>query len=203
MNNIAIFASGRGSNMLQITRHLEHSTLARVRLVVASRKTAGVLEHSAACGIESIIVTREQLADPNVLLDELRKRDIKWLVLAGWLLLLPPEIIAAYRGRIVNVHPSLLPEFGGKGMFGRHVHEAVIAAGCKRSGITIHLVTEEYDSGSIVAQFECDVLPDDTPQTLEERIHALEYRHFPEQIERLIAAEEPSSEGIEKPSISE
>lgn len=203
MNNIAIFASGRGSNMLQITRHLEQSTLARVRLVVASRKTAGVLEHSAACGIESIVVNREQLADPNVLLDELRKRDIKWLVLAGWLLLLPPEIIAAYRGRIVNVHPSLLPEFGGKGMFGRHVHEAVIAAGRKRSGITIHLVTEEYDSGSIVAQFECDVLPDDTPQTLEERIHALEYRHFPEQIERLIAAEETTSAGIESPSIRE
>lgn len=203
MNNIAIFASGRGSNMLQITRHLEQSTLARVRLVVASRKTAGVLEHSAACGIESIVVNREQLADQNVLLDELRKRDIKWLVLAGWLLLLPPEIIAAYRGRIVNVHPSLLPEFGGKGMFGRHVHEAVIAAGRKRSGITIHLVTEEYDSGSIVAQFECDVLPDDTPQTLEERIHALEYRHFPEQIERLIAAEETTSAGIESPSISE
>jgi phosphoribosylglycinamide formyltransferase-1 len=189
--------------MLQITRHLEQSTLARVRLVVASRKTAGVLEHSAACGIESIVVNREQLADPNVLLDELRKRDIKWLVLAGWLLLLPPEIIAAYRGRIINVHPSLLPEFGGKGMFGRHVHEAVIAAGRKRSGITIHLVTEEYDSGSIVAQFECDVLPDDTPQTLEERIHALEYRHFPEQIERLIAADEATSAGIESPSISE
>lgn len=186
MNNIAIFASGKGSNMLQITRKFEQSESLFVRLVVASRASAGVLEYARDCGVESIVMTRNELADPQILLAELRERKIEWIVLAGWMLLLPREIIEAYRGRIINVHPSLLPDFGGKGMFGHHVHEAVIAAGCKRSGITIHLVDEHYDNGSILAKFECEVLPDDTPQTLEARIHELEYRHYPEQIEKLI-----------------
>lgn len=186
MTNIAIFASGTGSNMFQIARKFEQSESISVRLVVASRASAGVLSHAAECGIESIIFTRDDLARPELLLDALREREIDWLVLAGWLLLLPTEIIDAYRGRIVNVHPSLLPEFGGRGMWGHHVHEAVIAAGRTRSGITIHLVDEHYDNGSIIAQFECEVLPDDTPQTLEARIHALEHRHYPEQIEQLI-----------------
>lgn len=186
MTNIAILASGTGSNMLQIARHFAASNRVSVRLVVASRATAGVLNHADECGVESIVVTRDDLRDPDTLLRELRVREIEWLVLAGWLVLLPPEVIEAYRGRIVNIHPSLLPEFGGKGMFGHHVHEAVIAAGRTRSGITIHLVDEHYDSGSTIAQFECEVLPDDTPQTLEAKIHALEYRHYPEQIEKLI-----------------
>ncbi len=186
MNNIAIFASGKGSNMFQITRKFEQSESIFVRLVVASRASAGVLDYARECGVESIVMTRNELNDPEILLAELRSRKIEWLVLAGWMLLLPREIIEAYRGRIINVHPSLLPDFGGKGMFGHHVHEAVIAAGCKRSGITIHLVDEHYDSGSILAQFECEVLPDDTPQTLEAKIHELEYRHYPEQIEKLI-----------------
>lgn len=186
MTNIAIMASGAGSNMLQIARHFEHSTRVRVRLVVASRPSAGVLDHAKACNVESIVFTREDLAHPEILLEELRSRQIEWLVLAGWMLLLPTEVIEAYRGRIVNIHPSLLPEFGGRGMYGRHVHEAVIAAGRTRSGITIHLVDEHYDNGAILAQYECEVLPDDTPQTLEARIHALEYRHYPEQIEKLI-----------------
>lgn len=186
MNNIAIFASGKGFNMFQITRKFEQSESIFVRLVVASRASAGVLDHARECGVESIVMTRNELNDPEILLAELRSRKIEWLVLAGWMLLLPREIIEAYRGRIINVHPSLLPDFGGKGMFGHHVHEAVIAAGCKRSGITIHLVDEHYDSGSILAQFECEVLPDDTPQTLEAKIHELEYRHYPEQIEKLI-----------------
>lgn len=186
MNNIAIFASGKGSNMVQITRKFEQSESISVRLVVASRASAGVLEHAKSLGVESVIFTKNDLANPETLLTELRARKIEWLVLAGWLLLLPAEIIEAYRGRIINVHPSLLPEFGGRGMFGHHVHEAVIAAGRTRSGITIHLVDEHYDQGSILAQFECEVLPDDTPQTLETRIHELEYRHYPEQIEKLI-----------------
>lgn len=186
MNNIAIFASGKGSNMVQITRKFEQSESISVRLVVASRASAGVLEHAKSLGVESVIFTKNDLASPETLLAELRARKIEWLVLAGWLLLLPTEIIEAYRGRIINVHPSLLPEFGGRGMFGHHVHEAVIAAGRTRSGITIHLVDEHYDQGSILAQFECEVLPDDTPQTLEARIHELEYRHYPEQIEKLI-----------------
>ncbi|MBQ5893915.1 MAG: phosphoribosylglycinamide formyltransferase [Rikenellaceae bacterium] len=186
MNNIAIFASGKGSNMVQITRKFEQSESISVRLVVASRASAGVLEHAKSLGVESVIFTKNDLANPETLLTELRARNIEWLVLAGWLLLLPAEIIEAYRGRIINVHPSLLPEFGGRGMFGHHVHEAVIAAGRTRSGITIHLVDEHYDQGSILAQFECEVLPDDTPQTLEARIHELEYRHYPEQIEKLI-----------------
>ena len=186
MNNIAIFASGKGSNMVQIARKFEQSESISVRLVVASRASAGVLEHAKNLGVESVIFTKNDLASPETLLTELRARNIEWLVLAGWLLLLPAEIIEAYRGRIINVHPSLLPEFGGRGMFGHHVHEAVIAAGRTRSGITIHLGDEHYDQGSILAQFECEVLPDDTPQTLEAKIHELEYRHYPEQIEKLI-----------------
>lgn len=186
MINLAIFASGKGSNMVQIARKFEQSEDILVRLVVVSRASAGVLDHAKECGIESILFTRADLDRPELLLDELRARKIEWLVLAGWLLLLPPEVIEAYRGRIINVHPSLLPEFGGKGMWGHHVHEAVIASGRTRSGITIHYVNEQYDSGAIIAQFECEVLPDDTPQTLEAKIHKLEHRHYPEQIEQLI-----------------
>lgn len=187
MINIAVFASGTGSNMLNMARYFARSRRARVRLVVASDPKAGAVPKAAELGVETIVTTREELRSPERLLAELRRRGIGFVVLAGWLWLLPEHIVAAYRGRIVNIHPALLPEFGGKGMYGRRVHEAVIAAGRKRSGITIHLVDERYDSGAVLAQYECEVRPDDTPDTLAARIHELEYRYFPPVVERLIS----------------
>ena len=132
IKNIAIFASGAGSNMLNIARYFAGSPVIRVRLVVSSNPRAGVLAHAAECGIEAIVTSREELNDPHGLADILASRDIDYIVLAGWLWLLPAHIVEAYRGRIVNIHPSLLPAFGGRGMYGHHVHEAVIAAGCRR-----------------------------------------------------------------------
>lgn len=186
IKNIAIFASGAGSNMLNIARYFAGSPVIRVRLVVSSNPRAGVLAHAAECGIEAIVTSREELNDPHGLADILASRDIDYIVLAGWLWLLPAHIVEAYRGRIVNIHPSLLPAFGGRGMYGHHVHEAVIAVGCRRSGITIHQVDEHYDNGSVIAQYECEVTPEDTPQSLEARIHRLEHEYYPPTIERFI-----------------
>ncbi len=173
--------------MSNMALYFARSPKARVKLVVASDPKAGVLQRAAKLGVETIVVTREELRSPEGLLAELRRRGIGVVVLAGWLWLVPEHIVSAYRGRIVNIHPALLPEFGGKGMYGSRVHDAVIGAGRTRSGITIHLVNEHYDSGSVIARYECDVLPDDTPDTLAARVHQLEYRYYPPVVERLIS----------------
>jgi len=187
MINIAVFASGAGTNMSNMALYFARSPKARVKLVVTSDPKAGVVQRAAKLGVETIVATREELCSPAGLLAELRRRGIGVVVLAGWLRLVPEHIVSAYRGRIVNIHPALLPEFGGKGMYGSRVHEAVIGAGRTRSGITIHLVDEHYDSGAVLARYECDVLPDDTPDTLAARVHRLEYRYYPPVVERLIS----------------
>jgi phosphoribosylglycinamide formyltransferase-1 len=136
-----------------------------------------------------VTLTKEQLLNSQALLNLLSDKQIDFIVLAGYLLKIPAEVVKAYPGRIVNIHPALLPSYGGKGMYGHHVHEAVLAAGDKESGITIHLVDELYDNGSILFQARCPVYPTDTPETLAERVHALEYAHYPrvidEQLQRL------------------
>ncbi len=184
MTSIGILASGSGTNASKIMEHFEGSNLARVVLVASDNPSAGVLERARGRGVPTAVFSRAQFAEGGAPLAALRSAGVDYLVLAGFLRLVPVNIIEAFPGRIVNIHPALLPKYGGKGMYGDRVHEAVIAAGERESGITIHRVNELYDDGAIMAQFRCPVSPGDTPGTLAAKIHALEHRHFSETIEQ-------------------
>ncbi len=191
MKNLVIFASGNGSNAQNIIEYFNSNSstasFARVVRVICNRKNAYVLERAAKLGVPTSVITKEELSEgPQGILEILEKDSTDLIILAGYLLKIPDEVIAGYRGRIINIHPSLLPAYGGKGMYGNRVHEAVIAAGERVSGITIHLVDENYDSGKILFQAECPLLEDDTPEALAGRIHELEYTHFPHIIEEYI-----------------
>lgn len=188
MIKIAVFASGSGTNAENIFRYFSDSRLARPVLLVADNPAAGALQRAEKFGIERAVFSRTEFRSADkAILELLREREIGFIVLAGFLSLVPPALVRAFPGRIVNIHPALLPKYGGKGMYGHHVHEAVIAAGEKESGITIHLVNERYDEGATLAQFRVAVEPGDTPDSLAAKIHELEYAHFPEVIEREIA----------------
>ncbi len=154
--------------------------------MVSDNPEAFALERAARLGLESALFTRAQIAEGTPVADLLRARAIDYIVLAGFLRLVPAALTREWGGRMVNIHPALLPKFGGKGMYGDNVHRAVIAEGEKESGITIHLVNEHYDSGDTLAQYKIPVLPDDTPEALASRIHELEYKYFPLEIEKLI-----------------
>lgn len=187
MTNIAIFASGSGTNAEAIMEHFAHSTSARVALLLSNRADAFALKRAERFGVPTTVFTREEFRDPaGKVARLLKEHQIGFIVLAGFLWLVPDYLTSAYAGRIVNIHPALLPKFGGKGMYGHHVHEAVLAAGESQSGITIHLVNERYDSGDILFQATVPVTPDDTPDSLAEKIHILEHRHFPTVIEQTI-----------------
>ena len=175
MRHIAIFASGTGSNALAIAQHFANSTDAAVKIVLSNRANAAVHDKMKAVGVPTATFTREQWQQGDEILDLLRANDIDLIVLAGFLSIIPDTIISAYERRIINIHPSLLPRHGGPGMWGHHVHQAVIDAGDNQSGITIHHVTTEVDGGKIIFQATCPVMPDDTPDTLAERIHGLEH----------------------------
>ncbi|MDF1560196.1 MAG: phosphoribosylglycinamide formyltransferase [Bacteroidales bacterium] len=199
MKHIAILASGAGTNAENIIRYFSNDKRAKVSLVLSNRSQAKVLERAAALGVEAFFFDRSQFYDTGEVLMMLLRRETDLLVLAGFLWLVPGEVIEAFRGRIINIHPALLPRFGGKGMYGDTVHRAVLDAGCSESGITIHYVNEQYDSGDIIFQARCPVLPDDDVHTLAERVHALEYRHYPEVIGQLIGdrrEEEGSSDAL-------
>ncbi len=185
MKNIAIFASGNGSNAENIIKYFQEKKTAQVNGVYTNKPTAYVLERARNCGVPASVFNRTELND-GTLLSLLEHDDIDYIVLAGFLWLMPPDLIRKFDGRIVNIHPALLPKYGGKGMYGDRVHQAVIDNGETKSGITIHLVNEEYDNGEILFQAEVEVTPQDSPSTLATKIHELEYRHFPEVIERLI-----------------
>ncbi|MCL2561251.1 MAG: phosphoribosylglycinamide formyltransferase [Rikenellaceae bacterium] len=187
MKNIAVFASGSGTNAENIIRHFERSDVARVALIFSDNPQAYVLQRAEQLGIPVLVVPRGELRTaPHRIVELLAAREIDFIVLAGFLSLVPHEIIDAYRGRVVNVHPALLPAYGGKGMYGMHVHCAVLANKERESGITIHHVDEIYDNGNIIAQYRCDVAPQDTPETLAAKIHALEHEHLPQIIEQEI-----------------
>jgi phosphoribosylglycinamide formyltransferase-1 len=186
MKNIAIFASGSGSNAENIANYFANSDYAQVSVIVANNPNAYVLERAKKLGIESITVTKSQFMEADTLIAELKERNIDFIVLAGFLLLVPQKYIDAYPGRIVNIHPALLPKHGGKGMYGSHVHESVVAAGDTESGITIHLIDGNYDKGTTFFQATCPVLPTDTPDDVAQKVHALEYEHFPHVIEEIL-----------------
>ena len=186
MKNIVIFASGAGTNAENIIRYFSNEKKAKVVLVLSNKPQAKVLERAAALGVDVFFFDRRQFYETEEVLFILQRRNTDLIVLAGFLWLVPARIIEAYKGRIVNIHPALLPGFGGKGMFGDRVHKAVLDSRCTESGITIHFVNEHYDSGDIIFQARCPVLPGDDVDTLAARVHALEYEYYPAVISSII-----------------
>ena len=180
VRNIAVFASGAGTNAVNIIRYFQEADCGiEVALVVCNRPTAGVIERAEALGVPVRVMPAAAIRDRAEMLGVLAQYDIELIVLAGFLLMVPDFLLDRYAGHIINIHPSLLPKFGGKGMYGHHVHEAGVAAGEKETGITIHHVTDKCDEGGVIFQASVPVDPADTPAVVESKIHALERLHFP------------------------
>lgn len=172
--------------------YFEGSSEVRVALIISNRKDAPVLQAAAEEGIPTVLLERKSFYESSALLQVLEEHAIDLIILAGFLWLVPEYLLSAYNRRIINIHPALLPKFGGKGMYGHHVHEAVLAAGEKESGITIHLIDEEYDKGQTLFQARCPVVANDTPDTLAARIQVLEHHYFPKIIDQYIREGLPS-----------
>lgn len=186
MKKIAIFASGSGSNAENIINYFQNDVENVVKIVFCNKPNAYVLERAKRLNVPTFVFGREDFYHSDMVLKELKQLDIDMIVLAGFLWKVPDAIIEAYRERVVNIHPALLPSYGGKGMYGMKVHESVIAAGEKESGITIHYVNDHYDEGATIFQARCEITPEDTPDTLAEKVHALEYEHFPRVIKEVL-----------------
>ena len=183
---IAIFASGAGTNAEKIIAHLKNHSAIEVALIVCNKPGAGVLSIAAANHIPSLLIDKEIFFRGDGYVPFLKEKEIDFIVLAGFLWKIPDALIAAYPKKIINIHPALLPKYGGKGMYGLRVHESVIAAGEKESGITIHYVNEHFDEGESVFQATCSINDNDTPETLAQKIHTLEHAHFPGVVEKLV-----------------
>lgn len=181
MKNIAIFASGNGSNAQNIITHFNGSNIASVKLVITNNPNAYVLERASALGVPATVMDKASLTadNPTELLTLLHNNSIDYIVLAGYMQKIPAALTDTFQGRIINIHPALLPKFGGKGMYGIHVHRAVVAAGEKLSGITIHLVDAVYDNGKILFQAQCPLSPKDTPEDVATKVQTLEQQHYP------------------------
>jgi len=190
MHNLAIFASGSGTNAERIVRYFKDNHRVRVRLIASNRPDAYVLQRAEKLNIPSFTFTREEFYRTDKVLQRMKDEEISWIILAGFLWKVPDNLVQAYSRRMINIHPALLPAYGGKGMYGESVHRAVLAAGEKESGITIHYVNEHYDEGECLFQARCPVYSGDTVETLAARIHTLEYTHFPVVIEGLLSGEE-------------
>jgi len=184
--HIAIFASGAGSNALRIIEHFKNNSSVFIKLVLCNKPTAGVLQIADDNNIEKILIEKDHFFQSDFYIHLLKEKNIDLIVLAGFLWKIPINMIHAFPEKIINIHPALLPKYGGKGMYGAHVHEAVIAAKEPKSGITIHLVDEQYDHGKHLLQAECSIDEYDTPDTLAQKIHTLEHRYFPKTIEKYI-----------------
>ncbi len=188
VKNIAILASGAGSNAQKILEHFSDRMDIAVRLIVSNKQEAGVLNIAKVASIDTFIVTRVSFYSSTDLLVELDKRNIHFIVLAGFLWLIPLYLIQHYPDRIINIHPALLPKYGGKGMYGHFVHEAVHLAKETHSGITIHYVNEKYDEGSIVFQERCEILPSDQPEDIARKVQVLEHSYYPTVIDQLVSS---------------
>lgn len=191
MMNIAVFASGRGSNLMAILNAIKEGILnAKVSVVISNNSNAGALEIAKANGIDALHISRKQFSSDEEyirkILDELRSRNIQLIVLAGYMKKIPSEVVKEYRNRILNVHPALLPAFGGQGMYGLNVHKAVIESGVKITGVTVHIVDEEYDHGPIVMQRAVEVRDSDTPETLAQRVLEVEHEIYPQAIKLFV-----------------
>jgi phosphoribosylglycinamide formyltransferase-1 len=182
---IAFFASGSGSNVENIVHYFSHNSNTIFPLIISNKSDAYVHCRAKNLGIPAYTFSREDFSNGENILTLLKKYNIDYIVLAGFLLRVPQTLINAFPHKIINIHPALLPKHGGKGMFGMHVHQAVFDAGETESGITIHYVNSNYDEGSIIFQAKCPVLPTDTPDKIAEKVHTLEYEHFPKVIEEI------------------
>jgi phosphoribosylglycinamide formyltransferase, formyltetrahydrofolate-dependent len=186
MIHIAIFASGSGSNAENIADYFSDSADIRVSLIISNKRDAYVHERAKKLGIPSYTFSKAEFDDGSIVIDTLRAYHTDFIVLAGFLLRVSPSLLEAFPGRIVNIHPALLPRYGGKGMYGDKVHRAVVDAGEAESGITIHYVNENYDEGNIIFQASCEVQSEDTPDDVARKVHALEHEHFPQVIESVV-----------------
>ncbi|CUT04799.1 phosphoribosylglycinamide formyltransferase-1 [Candidatus Chrysopegis kryptomonas] len=189
--NIAVFASGRGSNLMAILNAIKEGKLnAKISLVISNNSNAGALEIARANGIDALHISRKQFSSDEEyvqkILNELKSRNVELIVLAGYMKKIPSEIIKEYPNKILNIHPALLPAFGGQGMYGLNVHKAVIESGVKITGVTVHIVDEEYDHGPIVMQRAVEVRDDDTPETLAERVLKVEHEIYPQAIKLFV-----------------
>lgn len=187
MKRLAIFASGTGSNAKRLIDYFSGNKDISVALLVSNRKEAGALEIARNAGIPAINFTKEEFYNSSTVIEKLISEKIDFIVLAGFLIKVPDNILKAYENKIINIHPALLPDFGGKGMYGLNVHKAVIESGKKESGITIHLVNEHYDEGRILFQAKCAVLENDTAEMVAAKVQELEHKHFPEVVENFIS----------------
>jgi phosphoribosylglycinamide formyltransferase-1 len=188
MINIAIFASGSGSNAENLFNYYANSTNVKIKLVITNNENAGIVERANRYRKNIQIISKTALTNyTEQLIDFLQTEKVDLIVLAGFLLKVPEALVKAFPNRIINLHPALLPKFGGKGMYGANVHKAVIEAKEKESGITIHFVNEEYDKGEIIMQAKCLVAETETPETLAEKIHQLEYEFFPKAVDKVLA----------------
>ena len=186
MKNICVFVSGNGTNCENLIRYFAKSEEARVRLVVSNKPDAFALERARRLNVPTATLSRNELNDAEKTLDLLRSHNTDLIVLAGFLLLVPKYLIEAYPQRIVNLHPALLPAYGGHGMYGHHVHESVKAAGEKETGITVHYVDEHFDHGKIIAQYRTAISPEDSVANIEAKIHQLEQAYLPKAVESVI-----------------
>ncbi|NPD92942.1 phosphoribosylglycinamide formyltransferase [Xylanibacter muris] len=186
MENIAIFASGNGTNCENIIRHFENNDKVRVTVVVSNNADAFALVRARRLGVATVVVTKSQLADESEFVPLLSEYAVDYIVLAGFLLMVPPYLVKRYDRRIINIHPSLLPKYGGKGMYGRNVHEAVRAANDTETGITVHYVSNVCDGGDIIFQAKTPVALTATPEEIEDSVHLLEKKYFPDVIEKTI-----------------
>lgn len=189
MVNMAIFVSGGGTNCENIIKYFEGSEVARPVLVISNKAGVGAIGKAEHLGVPTMVIGKAGLNDPEVILPLLRKFSVDFIVLAGFLLVIPGFLIDEYDHRMINLHPALLPKFGGIGMYGHHVHEAVKAAGESETGMTVHWVSREVDGGAIIAQFSTAISPEDTPDDIAAKEHVLEMEHFPQVIEKLLISE--------------
>ncbi|MBO4825982.1 MAG: phosphoribosylglycinamide formyltransferase [Prevotella sp.] len=186
MSNLAIFVSGGGTNLENIIRHFADNPDVNVALVVSNRTDAYALVRAKNHNIPSVVLSRKEIAREDILMPLMKQYDIHFIVLAGFLVMAPDFLIDAFPRRIINIHPALLPKYGGRGMYGHHVHEAVKAAGETETGMTVHYVSNVCDGGEIIAQFHTPLSPDDTPDDIAAKEHVLEQQYFPFVIEQLL-----------------
>lgn len=186
MTNIAVFVSGNGTNCENIIKYFQDDNDINISLVISNRQDAYALKRAAKYGVTCKVLSKSEINDEHIILPILQKFSIDFIVLAGFMLIVPEFIINKYYNKVINIHPSLLPKFGGKGMYGHHVHEVVKAAGETETGITIHFVNNICDGGEIIAQFKINLKQHDSVEDIESKIHLLEQKHFPNVIKDVV-----------------
>ncbi len=186
MSNIILFASGSGSNVENIYNYFKDINDVHIAHVFCNTPKAFVIERCNKLNIPCTLFTRDEFYDSNQILDQIKALNPDLIVLAGFLWFIPKALTSLFEGKLINIHPSLLPKYGGKGMYGMRVHEAVVANKEEKSGITIHYVNEHYDEGQIILQKECSLIETDSPEDVAAKVHALEYKYFPETIAKLL-----------------